>query len=171
MTLTIDIKPKLQAEFARQAAAQGVGIDAYAARLLEEAAHLPGAKGLSPAQLENALQEIARFSQKIPSLPDDAFSRASLYRDHDWCPGSCLLDSNILLRMTKNDDPHYAVVSAALQELVTQGTRLCFTSQTLGEFWNASTRPLDQNGFGLSTQETDATARVFDRAGFYVSAR
>jgi len=86
MTLTIDIKPELQAELARQAAAQGVGIDAYAARLLEEAAHLSGTKGtkgLSPAELENTLQEMARFSAKIPMLPDDALSRESLYRDHD----------------------------------------------------------------------------------------
>jgi len=78
-------------------------------------------------------------------------------------PGSCLLDSNILLRMTKSDDPRYGAVSAALQVLVAHGTRLCFTSQTLGEFWNASTRPLDQNGFGLSIAETDQTARVVER--------
>ncbi|HYW41780.1 MAG TPA: hypothetical protein VE959_02915 [Bryobacteraceae bacterium] len=34
--------------------------------------------------------------------------------------------------------------------LFEQLLQLCFTSQTLGEFWNASTRPLDKNGFGLS---------------------
>jgi len=26
---------------------------------------------------------MAQFSHKIPSLPDEAFTRASLYRDHD----------------------------------------------------------------------------------------
>jgi predicted nucleic acid-binding protein len=41
--------------------------------------------------------------------------------------------------------------------------RLCYTSQTLGEFWNASTRPLDKNGFGLSVAETDRLARVIER--------
>ena len=30
-------------------------------------------------------------------------------------------------------------------------------------FWNASTRPLGQNGFGLSTAETDRLARVVER--------
>jgi hypothetical protein len=39
----------------------------------------------------------------------------------------------------------------------------CYTSQTLGEFWNASTRPLDKNGFGLSIVETDRLARVIER--------
>jgi hypothetical protein len=45
MTITIEIGLELEAELARQAAAHGVGIDAYAANLLEEAAHLPAAPG------------------------------------------------------------------------------------------------------------------------------
>lgn len=74
-----------------------------------------------------------------------------------------LLDTNILLRMSKRDDPQHPMVSGALRALAAQGARLCFTSQTLGEFWNASTRPLAQNGFGLSTAETDRIARVIER--------
>jgi predicted nucleic acid-binding protein len=74
-----------------------------------------------------------------------------------------LLDTNILLRMGKRDDPHYPMISGALRALVARGARLCFTSQNLGEFWNASTRPLDRNGFGLSTAETDRIASVIER--------
>jgi predicted nucleic acid-binding protein len=55
------------------------------------------------------------------------------------------------------------MISRALRGLVAQGVRLCFTSQTLGEFWNASTRPRDQNGFGLCTAETDRIATVIER--------
>ena len=40
MTITIDLAPELQAELARQAATRGVGIDAYAASLIERAARL-----------------------------------------------------------------------------------------------------------------------------------
>jgi len=65
--------------------------------------------------------------------------------------------------MSKNDDPHHAMISEALRALVAQGARLCFTSQILGEFWNASTRPRDRNGFGLSIVETDRIARVIER--------
>jgi hypothetical protein len=43
MTITIEIAPELRDELARQAATQGLGIDAYAAGLLEIAAHGPGA--------------------------------------------------------------------------------------------------------------------------------
>jgi predicted nucleic acid-binding protein len=45
-----------------------------------------------------------------------------------------LLDTNILLRMSKSDDPHHPMIRAALRALVAQGARLCFTSQILGEF-------------------------------------
>jgi predicted nucleic acid-binding protein len=76
---------------------------------------------------------------------------------------ACLLDSNILLRISKSDDPEHAAISHALRALVGQGVRLCYTSQTLAEFWNASTRPLDKNGFGLSVAETDRLAHVIER--------
>ena len=39
MTITIEIAPELREELARQAATQGIGIDAYAASLLQSAAH------------------------------------------------------------------------------------------------------------------------------------
>lgn len=44
MTIAIDIRPEVQAELARQAAAQGRGLEAYAASLLEEAAHVPASQ-------------------------------------------------------------------------------------------------------------------------------
>ena len=84
MTIIVDIRPEVQAELSRQAAAHGVDIGAYAASLLEEAAHVPsGSKTSSQSELDNTLQELAQFSHKIPLLPDEAFSRESLYRDHD----------------------------------------------------------------------------------------
>jgi len=43
MTITLDIRPEVEAELARQAAAQGRVLEAHAARLLEEAAHLRAA--------------------------------------------------------------------------------------------------------------------------------
>jgi hypothetical protein len=69
---------------ARQAAASGRAIEAYAASLLEEAVHVPASEGkLSQGRLENTLRDMAEFSHKIPSLPDEAFTRESLYLDHD----------------------------------------------------------------------------------------
>jgi hypothetical protein len=55
-----------------------------------------------------------------------------------------LLDSNILLRWVQPIDPDYATVQTALSVLVGQAAVLCYTSQNLGEFWNACTRPADR---------------------------
>jgi hypothetical protein len=41
MTIIIDVRPEIQAELARQAAAHGRAIEAYAASLLEETVQLP----------------------------------------------------------------------------------------------------------------------------------
>ena len=49
MTITLDIKPEVQAELARQAAAHGQAIENYAADLLEEAVRPPETLVAGPA--------------------------------------------------------------------------------------------------------------------------
>ena len=73
-----------------------------------------------------------------------------------------LVDSNILLRWVKPDDRDYPLVVAAIDAILADGGVLCYTSQNVAEFWNTCTRPLDQNGFALSPQETDRRARAFE---------
>jgi hypothetical protein len=41
MSIIVDIRPEAEAELARQAAEQGRALEAYAASLLEDAAHVP----------------------------------------------------------------------------------------------------------------------------------
>jgi hypothetical protein len=48
MRITVDITPEVEAELARQAAASGRAIEAYAASLLEEAVCLPTAHPAPP---------------------------------------------------------------------------------------------------------------------------
>lgn len=64
------------------------------------------------------------------------------------------VDTNVLLRLSYRKHPQYSLIETALRRLVARDVELCFTPQNLGEFWNASTRPRDRNGFNLSTQET-----------------
>jgi predicted nucleic acid-binding protein len=40
---------------------------------------------------------------------------------------SCLVDTNILLRMTRRSDPQHQLVDAALARLASQGTILYYT--------------------------------------------
>jgi hypothetical protein len=66
MTITIEIKPEVQSELSRQASDHGVDLGAYAASLVEEAAHrCPRPRDLSEEQLDRALQELSEFSRKI----------------------------------------------------------------------------------------------------------
>jgi hypothetical protein len=85
MTITVEINPEVQAELAIQAAARGLDVPTYSAVILEQAAqpaHLEP-KNRSLDEFEKSLDRIAQFSHKIPVLPDHAFSRESLYQDHD----------------------------------------------------------------------------------------
>lgn len=74
-----------------------------------------------------------------------------------------LLDTNILLRLSKEDDPHHDLVQAAVDVLTSRGSQLCYTAQNISEFWNVSTRPAGHNGFGLSIQETDTRVQAIER--------
>jgi predicted nucleic acid-binding protein len=76
---------------------------------------------------------------------------------------SYLLDTNVLLRLVVRTDPQNALVRAALRTLRQRGEQLCYTSQNLVEFWRTCTRPVTQNGYGLTIAETDHLARVIER--------
>jgi hypothetical protein len=62
MTITVDIRPEVQAELARQAAAHGRAIEAHAASLLEEAVHLPPAQPAPPAPSPPARDMVELFA-------------------------------------------------------------------------------------------------------------
>jgi hypothetical protein len=83
MTITINIKPEVEAELARQAESLGMDVPAYAATLLEKVAKPSEPHVTDLEEFEKSLDRIAQFSDKIPALPDEAFSRESIYRDHD----------------------------------------------------------------------------------------
>lgn len=69
--------------------------------------------------------------------------------------GSCLVDTNILLRMTRRSDPQHQLIDGALTQLANQGTILHYTHQNIAELWNAMTRPIDRNGFGLTVADAE----------------
>lgn len=68
---------------------------------------------------------------------------------------SCLIDTNILLRLTRRSDPQHSKVNSALAGLAGAGTTLFYTLQNITELWNAMTRPISRNGFGLTVAETE----------------
>lgn len=75
---------------------------------------------------------------------------------------SCLVDTNILLRITRRSDPQHKLVDSALASLAEQGTTLHYTHQNIAELWNAATRPVERNGLGLSIGETERQVRAIE---------
>ncbi len=59
-----------------------------------------------------------------------------------------LVDSNILLRLSKRNELSYPLVRATIEALQDAGEELCFTPQNLVEFWNVSTRPAEKKDSG-----------------------
>lgn len=75
-----------------------------------------------------------------------------------------LADSNILLRLVKGDHPEFSLVRSAIRALTQKGMTPAYTLQNMTEFWNASTRPKERNGFGLTVEETERNAQNIERS-------
>jgi hypothetical protein len=63
MIITVDIRPEVQAELARQAAARGSALEIYAADLLESVVHLPSVERPSAYDKDRALAAAARIRE------------------------------------------------------------------------------------------------------------
>ena len=71
-----------------------------------------------------------------------------------------LADTNVLLRLLRRIAPRYSVVRAAVLTLQANGHQLRSASQNFIECWNVLTRPLKQNGFGLTPQAAEVLLQV-----------
>ena len=75
-----------------------------------------------------------------------------------------LFDTNLFLRLARQNDPQRQLALEALQRLRSRNEVLCFTPQVLSEFWNVCTRPASaRGGLGLSLTQTERKARLIER--------
>lgn len=80
MQITVNIPDELAA----QAQARGMTTESYIERLIEDAARSEIERQQAPVRdMEAFFREMAAYSDKIPQLPDEAFTRESFYQDHD----------------------------------------------------------------------------------------
>ena len=68
-----------------------------------------------------------------------------------------LVDTNVLLRFSRQGDPSYQIAQDVVSKLEAGGHQLQTALQNLAEFWNVSTRPANRNGFGRTLPETNLT--------------
>ena len=73
-----------------------------------------------------------------------------------------LIDTTILVRLANASDAQHNVAADAVLELHRRGQLLHVTPQVLIEFRNVATRPLTLNGLGLSNNDTQTQAAVFE---------
>jgi hypothetical protein len=86
MQITVDITDELAA----QAQARGLTPEVYVKSLIDAVAGsstlplpLPPPHHYPRIDTETFLRNMAKYSQKIPQLPDETFTRESIYQDHD----------------------------------------------------------------------------------------
>jgi predicted nucleic acid-binding protein len=75
---------------------------------------------------------------------------------------SCLLDTNVLLRITRRADPEHSIAYAAVTRLAEAGTVLFYTHQNIAELWNVMTRPISRNGLGLTSVEAESEVQAIE---------
>ena len=78
MTIKIELPPEIEASLSAQAAAQGVSLQEYLRRVLEEQVS-SGRKPMTPAERAALWRQSTAGLPRTPPLPDEAVSRQSLY--------------------------------------------------------------------------------------------
>lgn len=67
-----------------------------------------------------------------------------------------LVDTNVIIRSLQSDSPHFQSAVSALKTLKAQGRDLSLAPQNLVEVWAVATRPPENNGLGMTTEEAAA---------------
>lgn len=84
--IQVELKPEIEARLVAEAHDRGMDPSVYAGSVIERA-YLPGngtrKPSRSPADIRAWLDSLTQFSDKIPQLPEEAFSRESFYQDHE----------------------------------------------------------------------------------------
>jgi hypothetical protein len=84
--IQIELKPEVEAQLVAEAQAKGIEPSVYPGSMIERVYLRPhGTRRLSqnPEAVRAWLDSLTQFSDKIPQLPDEAFTRDSFYRDHE----------------------------------------------------------------------------------------
>jgi hypothetical protein len=83
--IQLELRPEIEARLAAEAQARGIDIEVYVESLLEQAVTAVSSqpRRRNREEMRAFYNALAAHSDKIPQLPDEAFTRESFYRDHD----------------------------------------------------------------------------------------
>jgi hypothetical protein len=83
MTLTLNVTPELENRLREEAARKGIAAEEYARILLEERllnGPSPTGRGHTPQERKRRLSHWIESNRGLPTLPAEAFQRASFYQ-------------------------------------------------------------------------------------------
>ena len=84
--IKIQLEPDIEAQIVAEAQARGLSPERYVEQLIADRTPKTDARTDSEnrlASLEIFFEEMAAHSNKIPQLPEKAFTRESFYQDHN----------------------------------------------------------------------------------------
>jgi hypothetical protein len=84
--MQVTVQVEIPDELAAQVQARGLTPENYVRSLVDQAARtapVPLAPAKPRRNMEEFFRVMAAHSDKIPQLPDEAFTRESFYQDHD----------------------------------------------------------------------------------------
>jgi len=73
-----------------------------------------------------------------------------------------LIDTNVLLRRAQPSHSSYSVAVESIAGLLASNTPVYFTPQNISEFWNVATRPIENNGLGLTHELVIAELTIIE---------
>jgi hypothetical protein len=79
MTVTIELTPELHERIEEQAVARGVSLEAYLLSLIEAVALPAPGERASLEEFEAAMDAFSEGTEDLPVLPEEGFSRESIY--------------------------------------------------------------------------------------------
>lgn len=74
-----------------------------------------------------------------------------------------LVDTGVLLRAFDANSSEYRAIRQALRKALDDGEGLFVTVQNIAEFWNVATRPIENNGQGLSVERVKRRVHIIER--------
>ena len=83
MTVRLELRPEVEVALADQAKAKGVPLEDYLQNVIEDLAHAHTAPRQNVERLRAALDRLAEMGKNLPHLASSAFTRESIYQDHD----------------------------------------------------------------------------------------
>jgi hypothetical protein len=85
MPIHLELKPEVEERLGREASAKGVSVEAYVEDLIERqvAGQSEGTYRVDMEEVDRVLDALSEGSEVRPAPPPEAYTRESIYRDHD----------------------------------------------------------------------------------------